>query len=503
MAQLDDKCGICGRKGRSLCVSLGTMICSLCCGSKRGTKIVCSGECQYSPFSVKGYDLWLRIDDALSKKIMNYVFSHYNQKELDDSLKRMAFKDKFPDDTFADAITAGSAIYYLLFIKKDNNKTMAHQWKNQGWQGLTNDERMMMDCRIDNSYATIIEIQKILDYQTMECIDLLDPERGKFILLDRCTAKSAVRFTQLLTWLNHYPHFSRIANNALYLSDMIAFEFMDTLLESFKKELRKRRELTVKQYLSENFGHFCELLSELGREKAKAMYNNMDLHQCKAFYVLVNKFEEVKTILDKYPEFSPRERNPEEEEHLGAYYYSWLRRGASKELEQKMPAAFRHEDESRGVGSIGNVSLHPDKLIIETFTRQKYDFAKKMIKKYFKSMVTLKNEMVVDLAKQFAETIEERRMEPLAEKTSSIPREIEQKLMRDFYKENYKKFLDEKIPMLNGMTPRQASKKPAMRLQLINLMKIHLKGIETQNRKRNFGLNIDWVLDELGLSELK
>lgn len=72
-----------------------------------------------------------------------------------------------------------------------------------------------------------------------------------------------------------------------------------------------------------------------------------------------------------------------------------------------------------------------------------------------------------------------------------------------FLQTQLRKFLDEKIPALGGMTPRQAAKEPSMKPQLIELMKLHLKGIEKQNRDKNLGLDIDWVLDELGLSELK
>lgn len=42
-----------------------------------------------------------------------------------------------------------------------------------------------------------------------------------------------------------------------------------------------------------------------------------------------------------------------------------------------------------------------------------------------------------------------------------------------------------------------------MRPKLIELMKQHLKGIERQNKDRGLDLNIDWVLDELLLLELK
>ncbi|MDI6786382.1 MAG: hypothetical protein QMD92_06695 [bacterium] len=502
MTKSDNKCKICGRKARNLCISLGTMICSSCCGSKRGMEITCSGECQYYPFSIKGYDLWLKIDGVLSQKIMKYVVSHYDKEEFENVIENMLFQDEPTEHTIE--TVSGVVFYYLLFVKKDHQgQSLASKWKSQEWQGLTNDECMMMNCRTDNSYATIIEIQKILDHQAMECIDLLDSKQEKFILLDRNVAASVCRFTQLLTWLNHYPYFSRVANNALELTDMVADEFMEALRKSFKKESRKQPQLTIKQYLSENFGSFCRFNFELAQERTRAMLSRMDVHHCKALYTLEGKFEEVKALFDKYPEFTTQERDPEEEHCPGAYYYDWLRRGASKELEKEMPSFFRHKDESQGVGIIGNVSLYPDKLIVETFSKQKYAFAKKMIEKYFKKLVTLKKEAVVDTAKQLANRIDKRDEDFSIKEIMPIPLEDEQEMMQSFYKYQYEKFLDEKIPALNGVTPRQAAKDLSMRPMLIKLMKLHLKGIEEQNKDKNLWLNIDWLLDELKLHELK
>lgn len=58
-------------------------------------------------------------------------------------------------------------------------------------------------------------------------------------------------------------------------------------------------------------------------------------------------------------------------------------------------------------------------------------------------------------------------------------------------------------PALDNMTPRKAAADPRTRLKLIELMKHHLKGIEERNKDTGLNLNIDWVLDELALTELK
>lgn len=508
MNNISNKCGLCGNKSKRLCPGLDKMICSSCCGSKRGTGIACSADCKYYPFNINGYDLWLRIDEALADKMVHYIVKNDEKDNFKSIIDRLV-SDIGDGEEQIRAMLAGSAAYYVLFIKRDSNgKTLAEKWKTEGWPGLNNDERKMMECRINSSHVTIIEVQRILDHQAMECIDLFDEKQGKFILLDRSTASRAARFTRLFSWLTHYPRFSRPANNSIEIPDFIFHEFREILTDKFNKEKTPGTSgQSIKEYLSENFGSFCKLASEIARKKQTAILNKMDLHQCKAFYdVHENKFDEIKAVLDKYPDFDAREKHDDEIELPGVYYYSWLRRGESKKLEKKMLPSFRHEDESEGVGTLANVSLYPNQLIIETFTRQKYTFAKKMVDKYFAGMVTLKNEKVVDIAKQVAgrtgEEERENNVMPLT-KPAELPLEIKQKVIGDFYKKHYKKMLDDRIPALDGMTPRQAARDPKSRPKLIELMKGHLKNIELQNRQDSLGLDITWVLDELNLPELK
>ena len=126
-----------------------------------------------------------------------------------------------------------------------------------------------------------------------------------------------------------------------------------------------------------------------------------------------------------------------------------------------------------------------------------------MVTKYFGSSVTLRNEKIVDLAKQMIDKPIDERTKEKTEKKLPISPQDEQKIIQTFYNRNYSKFLDEAIPMIDNKTPRQASKDPKMRPKLVDLMKTHIKSIERINRDKGININIDWILDELGLSELK
>jgi hypothetical protein len=74
--------------------------------------------------------------------------------------------------------------------------------------------------------------------------------------------------------------------------------------------------------------------------------------------------------------------------------------------------------------------------------------------------------------------------------------------MTKFYEERYAIFLDEEIPALDGMTPREASAKPEARPVLINLMKEHIHSIDRVNREEGTDISLNSLLEELGLDEL-
>ena len=142
------RCAICGKRPWGICPALEKIICAACCGSGRGSKIRCVSSCVYFPFNVAGYDLWLEVDSKLVRKKLDYLKSYYSYREFEEMVEQMRFASVVSGE---DAGTAeGAAVYYLFFVKRDaNGRTLAQKWQLQGWLGLNNDERIMMECRFN------------------------------------------------------------------------------------------------------------------------------------------------------------------------------------------------------------------------------------------------------------------------------------------------------------------------------------------------------------------
>lgn len=498
---LSTQCHFCANKGKRACPAVDGMICPQCCGSKRGSEISCPCECRYFPFSPAQYDSFLEIERSFDCKALEYIHLHHEEDKWYETLDRMAVDER--DSESGGIIAAGAAVYYLLFCEKNaSGQTLAEEWERQNCQGLNNDERIILRAR-RNSSATVIEIQKILDHQAMECLDLFDKDRPPFVVLDRRTASQMSRFTRVLTWIDDYPYFSRVGAGGVVVSDILRREGMG-VIERLVRKRGQADEKEIRRYLSEYFGRAAKFLSALALEKTKAAVRSMDVHQCIATYDIVREPKKIKAIFETFPEF----QREEESDAPGAIEYTWFRAGQSKAIEKSMFSFFRHKENDEVVGTLGKIRLCADRLEVETFSKQKYHCAIKMVQKYFGSRVRLRRESVVDLAKQVAEREREELEEdevqhPKTEASESIPLEFRQAVMERFFHEHYTKFLDDPVPALKGMSPREAARDPQMRPILLELMKEHIRGIEEQSKRQNLQINIDWVLEELGLLELK
>jgi hypothetical protein len=395
-----------------------------------------------------------------------------------------------------------------LFLWRDAaGRTLTDQWEAEGWRGLANDERVMMQHR-RHTRPTVLEVQRVLNDQALECVDLFSADPRPFVVFDRQSASSAVRFVRLLTWLTHYPHFSRIGFGGVELPEMIGADFIAEIRTRTTTAALQRPGLTEKDYLAEHFVEACRLAFAMSKERTQQLLRGMDVHECRAVYRIVGSRNEVKVILRGKPDFrfepALREGDP-----VDALRFKWLRCGESKKLERRMPSSFRHHDEETdGVGILGEGRLGADELVVETLSKQKFKFAQKMVRHYFGDLLRLEGESIVDIAKQVAVRQAEGGVSGAPERkqsgqVSSLSPAVEQQVLADYYEQTYRKFPDERVPALGGMTPRAAARDPSRRQHLIAVMKTHLHGLDELKRDRGVAVDIGWLLDELGLPELK
>ncbi len=497
-------CKVCGRLARRRCPAIEAHICTRCCGSKRGADFGCPVDCKFYPFGIAGYDLWLNLNDALAAKMVKRVISEVDEFHFQSVLGSFSAAEASYRESQGEA--AYLAVLHCLLVERDDEgKTVADRWKADGWAGLRPDEALMMKYRT-GSFVTVTEIQKVVDHQRMECIDVFDTEKRPFILVDRTFARRATRFSRILGWLTHYPHFSKMGQFCHEVPQLVYQEFLDLIREHAEGEGYAHDEGGCKAYMTERLADLLEFLAVMPREKMMAIFRNMDSYHCVSTYDITGRREEIRCILEAKPDFEWDDREPDEGDPPEVEYYGWRRLGESQEIEKSMAPQFRHHPGSEWVGGVGNIKLYEEKLVFEAFTRQLYDLGKGMIQRYFGKHVRLMDEEISEIAGKIADMCEDEdpteEREPRGLAPDAIPSEVRAEIVKKFYEEHYTRFLDDPIPALDGLTPREASGRPDARSMLVELMKEHIHGIERRNREEGTDISIDFVLKKLGLDEL-
>jgi hypothetical protein len=398
-----------------------------------------------------------------------------------------------------------AALHCLLAERDSNGKTLADRWEAEGWEGLRPDEARIMKYQ-SQAFVTVTEVQKVLDHQRTECIDIFDAEKALFIVVDRALARQATRFSRILGWLTHFPHFSKFGQVCHGVPQMAYRELLDFINESADEGGYPDDDEGRKAYMTENLSDILEFLAVAPREKMKALLERMDSYHCVGTYEIVGRREEIRRVLEAKPDFAWHDREPDEGEPPEVEYYDWRRVGESQEIEKEMAPPFRKQPGSEWVGGVGNLKLYERKLVFEAFTKKLYYFGKEMIQRYFGKRLRFLDEEISEIAGKVADMYED---EDYARAEGSrgfspggIPPEIQAELKEKFYEEHYTRFLDDPIPALDGLTPREAAGMPDARPMLVELMKDHIQNIDQMNREEGSKVNIDFVLKELGLDEL-
>jgi hypothetical protein len=199
--------------------------------------------------------------------------------------------------------------------------------------------------------------------------------------------------------------------------------------------------------------------------------DNEELVFCKATYRVVDA-PAVREALAKHRSFAADERGG----------FTWL-----SGHRRKGPLA-------PGEIVLGNVGFTGDKLVLETKSKERLKKGKTLLAKTAGAHLQ-------HLADSFEDPQQALQADkhPAPPPESTIPPEIERQLLAQFLDDHYRKWPDEKLPALRGMTPRQASRNAAMRPVLVDL----IKSIENQSARspQSLAYDFSWIWKELGLDK--
>ena len=344
----------------------------------------------------------------------------------------------------------------------------------------------------------------------MECLDLFAEEAKPFLLFNRSSVGATPRFTKLLVWLTHFPRLSRIGAVGLEIPDFLWPAWLEHTREQVAKGQQTRPELTPRQYLAEEMAGSAALLDRFARESRERLFEALDMYHCVAEFH-VEDGSAAKRILDQQTDFVPEERAGATTTTPPLCCYAWVRRSESPtavaaSLPVSEPSVAPAVDRP-----LGHLRLDATTLIFEAFSKKNYALGRTRLDECLGPQLRFEKEQLTNLGQQLAD-----RQKLWPESTSGQASgsgqesqgrpqgsEVQREAAWRTHRQHYQKVLDEALPALGGLTARAAARDATSRPKLVQWLKAQIHHIETVNVREGLDLNLDWVLEELGVLELK
>jgi hypothetical protein len=484
---------------RRMCPFLGREIPSGECGENRMSRYACPADCGHNPFAPANYSQLLEIEDELDRKTLAWMFSDASDRPALALAFRRAVETESPH-------AAHAFVSWRLFSRPEaDGLTGAQRWERAGLRDLKNDERILFRAKMQMRVA-LLEVRRVMDGQCLEVIDLFSPGSAPLNVVDRSLARQAVRFAPILTWAFPLPYFWRLSGTALAIPDWGPFEPLEIVTELVRHLGGPAGPEPMRRWLAEHFVRLAEALGATANERRRRMFAQIDAKWGSAVYELRAPFAECRAALDAVAGLDNDELDEKERREGFAEARTWLDEDDNPAL--VLPAG--------GRPILGRVLLGQTFWRIEAMGGERLARLRGKLETRLGARVRFAGERLDDLGARMA--LDEPQREPtlvpprllehaaqlqlMSSRLAQLPGGSKEEMLADVEQAHLRAFPDQPVPALDGRTPREAARDPAMRPRLVRLMKSHVRGHDEENLRTGGTGDINWLLRDLGLDEL-
>ena len=186
------------------------------CATARHTKYACPESCPFNVFAVASYPKFQAIERSADEKYFAWVMGHATDRaQLESDMLQLGRSG--PNQVLLHRMA-----WHGIYRVGPGGETCIGEWAKAGFPGLGTDERVVMRSRM-KQYPAMLEVHRILDNSRVEAVDLLEPERGPFIVLDTDFAREVVRFEVYGGHFSDLPHYSRLQGPCVVIPGFDSF----------------------------------------------------------------------------------------------------------------------------------------------------------------------------------------------------------------------------------------------------------------------------------------
>lgn len=499
--------GLMGKNSkRRDCPGLGRVIDRAECGAGRHSKIACPPTCAHNLFAPANYDALLEAETRLDRLTVAAL-----EHELGESAVRKIIDEGRRRDGDAGA---NSAMVRALFFRRDaDGRSFAERWLAAGAPGLDNDERVFFAGKA-RMRPVLLEIVEVRADGLLRARDLLEPEAGERLVLDRSAWARATRFQVLCVWAYPLPHFLRLCGGGVIWPEWRGLEVspVEALAELVAHAGGPALEAATAarlEWVAEHFEALQRQVHAVTLVRDRDMLENIDASHGWAEYTLPATLSgDMDGRLAAHADVYQAQLEKPDRDAGFTHAYDWckpsspedlpgrrellgrvLRRGDTWRLEatgrsklERLKAAFAE--------TTGEPARQAEKEIRQELGRQRADKLPEADEALVPPSLR-RDPQMVDM-KSFL------LLKPEAVAASATPEEV----ARDTLAAGSRRWLDSPIPALDGATPREASRDRHGRDWLVRMLKAQIHECDEATLRGKWLPDPMVLVRELGLTEL-
>lgn len=490
------------KRNKRDCPALNRLITPAECGENRATRYACPSTCPHNPWAPSNYELSLELNYTLLVKSLSRL--------RDDGVDLSEIAGMM----HGDRLEAEMHFIRKFFREPDTTgMTFLQRWERDGWRDLNNDQRFLFSAQSRMAPA-LIEVWRVINDHQCEVMDLLAPERKRFVIQDTKLAGFACRFDSLIGWLYPMPHYDRmhgIAKPLPEISGLTAFEVTHDLVAHLGGPTDSS---PLRDWISLNFVQICRAIDAVAMALQDKMFESLDAKFCAATYKTLGPLNDLAQRLMSAPSIQPGQLDSVDESDgflvsLDVFEDSTL--PGTVPLPPLIPSD-RKQPGNREL--LGKVVLSRYVIRLSAISGAKYQALRTRFENLMEQTVQFQSEFIRDMAAEMRGRRESwdatlvppqfltraRRIVVSSSKLESMQETPD--MGSSITQHHLRQTLDQPVPALDNRTPRDAACDPAMRSKIVNWTKSIVNHHDRSNLTRGQNEDINWLIEELGLNEL-
>ncbi len=454
------------------------------CGSGKKYKKCCLVKDEAVDFQAAGYKkTW----DSVNVKLMEFFKSQDVEEELQYAETEYycydLFEDDFEDDGKPPQFADLSHFYnwFAYDYRWEDGNRLIDRFIAQTGDSLTPREKEAAQI-LSDSYTSLYEITGIVKNVGLEVAELFSGK--KFFVHDKTATKMATKWLVLsarMIALGDRSYFSDIGPVFPPRDGQTISEHVSKNLKKIARKVKKKN-LSLQEFLKEEgvcfFNGYFLRMHYANREM---FFENLTTTEGDKFifvtaYYDVLDFASARAGLKTFPDL----------------------RGFPKDTANELQAVWIVDTPDGPMDNVvyGDITLTKKQLTLECKSQERLKLGKELLTKCLGASIKHRADKIQDAGQLLKE---EHSKPKKVVKPDELPKDIQHQLVGQFMEEHFCKWVDQKIPALDGKTPREAAKGIDSREKLIQLLKDIEYSEEQKRLAGEYWYDVNKIRRELGL----